>query len=74
MSGVDPEDGNLPISERVDGFIFETFTTAAEYQASLSPRVRIRSASCGGPCPSCTPVATREPPRYLGGDSLAKLT
>ena len=29
-------DGNLPISERVDGFIFETYTTAAEYQASVS--------------------------------------
>ena len=28
--------GNLPMSTRIDGFIFETYTTAAEYQASIS--------------------------------------
>jgi 2-hydroxy-6-oxonona-2,4-dienedioate hydrolase len=28
--------GNLPISKRIDGFIFESYTTAAEFQASIS--------------------------------------
>ena len=28
--------GNLPVSKRIDGFIFETYTTAAEFQASIS--------------------------------------
>lgn len=28
--------GNLPMSTRIDGFIFETYTTAAEFQASIS--------------------------------------
>ena len=29
--------GSFPVSNRVDGFIFETYTTAAEFQASISP-------------------------------------
>ncbi len=28
--------GNLPISRRIDGFIFETYTTASEFNASIS--------------------------------------
>jgi pimeloyl-ACP methyl ester carboxylesterase len=28
--------GSLPISRRIDGFIFETYTTASEFQASVS--------------------------------------
>jgi pimeloyl-ACP methyl ester carboxylesterase len=28
--------GNLPMRTRIDGFIFETYTTAAEFQASIS--------------------------------------
>jgi pimeloyl-ACP methyl ester carboxylesterase len=28
--------GNMPVSNRIDGFIFETYTTAAEFQASVS--------------------------------------
>jgi hypothetical protein len=28
--------GSMPVSKRIDGFIFETYTTAAEFQASIS--------------------------------------
>ena len=29
--------GNLPVSRRIDGMIFESYTTLAEYNASITP-------------------------------------